>query len=54
MNVLSCNSEGILCWKNQIIQGTCGMKIPNRYSHTVRSRHISKKIQKNPMEEVKT
>lgn len=53
MNVLSCNIEGILCWKNQIIQGTRGMKTPNRYSHTVRSSHISKKIQKNPTEKVK-
>lgn len=30
-----------------------GMETPNRFSHTVRSSHISKKIQKNPTEEVK-
>lgn len=48
MDAISYNSDGILCWK-----GTCDMKIPNRYSHRVRSSHISQKIQKNPMEEVK-
>lgn len=42
MNVLSCNREGILCWKNQIIQETCGMKIPNRYPHSQKQPHIPK------------
>lgn len=42
MNVFSCNSKGILCWKNQIIQGTCGMKIPNGYSHSQKQQHIQK------------
>lgn len=37
-----CKSEGILCWKNQIIQGTCGMKILNIYSHSQKQPHIQK------------
>lgn len=33
-------SEGILCWKIQIIQGTCGIKILNRYSRSQKQPHI--------------